>query len=229
VFQASAAIPAEAFIEDILLGGLQTRHLMVGDDFRFGQKRSGNFETLQAASQRHGFGLDRLDTLIEDGERISSSRVRAALAVGDFDAARALLGRPYFLSGRVGHGRKLGRTLGFPTINLRIPFENPAVSGIFVVQVHGVEAQPLPAVASLGTRPAVEANGRLLLEVHLLDWSGDLYGRRVQVEFLRRLREERHYDQLEALRAQIDLDAQQARDYFAARRAAPDSSRGLHG
>ena len=112
------------------------------------------------------------------------------------------------------HGRKLGRTLGFPTLNIRLNFDHPAVAGVFVVQVHGVNDQPWPAVASLGTRPAVERNGKLLLEVHLFDYSGDLYGKLVRVEFLQRLREERHYDSLEALTTQIDLDARQARDFF---------------
>jgi len=214
-FNASiASLEAEAFIEQIIVEGLQARHLLIGDDFCFGARRRGNHEMLREASVRLGFELARMDTVLEGRERISSSLVRAALAEGDFDRARRLLGRPYFISGHVVHGRKLGRTLGFPTLNIRLPFGNPALDGIFVVQVHGIAERPWPAVASLGRRPAVERDGRLLLEVHLFDFSGDLYGRLVRVEFLQRLREERHYDSLEALTAQIDRDAEQAREFF---------------
>ena len=139
-----------------------------------------------------------------------------SLAEGNFEQARHLLGRAFTLSGHVLHGRKLGRTLGFPTLNLRIPFERPALSGIFVVRVHGLHDQALPGVASLGTRPAVEANGRLLLEVHLFDFSEQVYGRMVSVEFMSRLREERHYDSLDLLTAQIQRDAEAARAWHAA-------------
>jgi riboflavin kinase/FMN adenylyltransferase len=137
------------------------------------------------------------------------------LAEGNFERARHLLGRAFTITGHVLHGRKLGRTLGFPTLNLRIPFERPALSGIFVVSVHGLHDRPLPGVASLGTRPAVEANGRLLLEVHLFDFSEQVYGRMVSVEFKSRLREERHYDSLELLTAQIHRDAEAARAWHA--------------
>lgn len=214
-----ARLPAEDFIDQIIVDGLQARHLLIGDDFRFGAMRRGSFTMLAEAAPRRGFELVQMPTVTEDGERISSSLVRGALARGDFDLARRLLGRPYFVSGHVVHGRKLGRTLGFPTLNLRLPFGNPALDGIFVVQVHGVAERPWPAVASLGRRPAVEQDGKLLLEVHLFDFSGDLYGRLVRVEFLRRLREERHYDSLDALTAQIAIDAQQARDHFRQRPA----------
>jgi riboflavin kinase/FMN adenylyltransferase len=222
-FNASlASLPAEAFIEDIIVGGLHARHLLVGDDFRFGARRRGDFAMLEQHATRLGFELARMDTVAEDGERFSSSSVRAALAEGDFARVQRLLGRHYFVSGHVVRGRQLGRELGFPTLNIRMPFPNPALAGVFVVQVHGVGERPWPAVASLGTRPAVERDGKLLLEVHLFDFSGDLYGRLVRVEFLRRLREERHYDSLDALRTQIGLDAQQARDFFAS--SAPPSA-----
>lgn len=212
-----AKLEAEDFIDQIIVDGLQARHLMIGDDFCFGARRRGNFEMLGDAASRRGFGLSRMPTVTENGERISSSLVRNALGRGDFPLAQQLLGRPYYVSGHVVHGRKLGRTLGFPTLNLRLPFGNPALDGIFVVQVHGVADKPWPAVASLGRRPAVEQDGKLLLEVHLFDFTGDLYGRLVRVEFLKRLREERHYDSLEALTAQIDIDARQAREHFATR------------
>jgi len=214
-FNASvAALPAATFVDDVIVEGMQARFLLIGDDFRFGAKRQGSFETLRELGPQRGFELAQMATVSRDGARISSSAVRAALAAGDFALAESLLGRPYFISGHVVHGRKLGRTLGFPTLNVRLNFDHPAVAGVFVVQVHGIADRPWPAVASLGTRPAVERNGKLLLEVHLFDFSGDLYGKLVRVEFLQRLREERHYDSLEALTAQIDLDARQARDFF---------------
>ncbi len=209
-----ASLAAESFIEDIIAQGLHTRHLLIGDDFRFGARRRGDWSMLEAAAPRLGFELARMDTVSEGGERISSSSVRSALASGDFERSRRLLGRPYFISGHVVYGRQLGRNLGFPTLNIRIPFANPSLDGVFVVQVHGVGERPWPGVASLGRRPAVEAEGKLLLEVHLFDFSGDLYGKLVRVEFLRRLREERHYDSLELLTAQIRRDARDAREFF---------------
>ena len=214
-FNASlASLAAEAFIEQIIVLGLHTRHLLIGDDFRFGAKRRGDWAMLEEAAPAHGFELARMDTVREDGDRISSSSVRDALARGDFARTHRLLGRPYFISGHVVYGRQLGRTLGFPTLNIRIPFANPSLDGVFVVRVHGVAETPLPGVASLGRRPAVESDGKLLLEVHLFDFSGDLYGKLVRVEFLRRLREERHYESLELLTAQIRRDAQEARAHF---------------
>jgi riboflavin kinase / FMN adenylyltransferase len=214
-----AALPAEAFIERILVEGLQLRYLLIGDDFRFGAARRGDFAMLERAAAVHGFGLQRMATVADDGVRISSSEVRAALAAGAFDRAERLLGRPYFISGRVVHGRRLGRSLGFPTLNLRIPHGRPAVRGIHVVRVHGLGAEPRQAVASLGTRPAIDGGGHFLLEAHVFDYAEDAYGRLVRVEFLHKLRDEARYDSLEALTAQIRLDAQQARDYFAERAA----------
>ena len=225
-FNASTASQgAEAFIDEAIVAGLRARFLLVGDDFRFGAKRRGTFAMLDDASHRLGFSVARMDSVLDGGERVSSSAVRASLGMGDFARARALLGRAYFMSGHVVHGRKLGRTLGFPTLNLRVPFSRPAVAGVFVVQVHGIQDRPMSAVASLGTRPAVEREGKLLLEVHLFDFSGDLYGRLVRVEFLHRLREERGFDSLQALTAQIDRDALDARAWFANRDANHDTNR----
>ncbi len=217
---ALASLPAETFIDEIVVNGLQAKYLMVGDDFRFGARRRGDFAMLEASAQRYGFELARQHTIMRDGQRVSSSAVRAALAGGDFESARQLLGRPYTISGRVIHGRKLGRTLGFPTLNLPVRFPKPAVRGVFVVQVHGLDARPLAGVASLGTRPAIERNGRLLLEVHLFDFSGDIYGKRVRVEFLHRLRDEAHFDSQKQLVEQMRRDAEEARGWFAARRPA---------
>lgn len=219
-FNASlATLAAERFIDEIIVEGLHTRYLLIGDDFRFGAKRRGDFAMLAEAAARHGFELARIATIERDGKRISSSAVREALAAGDFTRARELLGRPYFISAHVAHGRKLGRTLGYPTLNLPIPFERPAVEGVFVVRVHGLGERALPGVASLGTRPAVERNGRHLLEVHLFDFDADLYGKLVRVEFLHKLRDEAHFDSIEALTAQIDRDAQAARAWFRDARA----------
>jgi riboflavin kinase/FMN adenylyltransferase len=210
-----ASLDAEFFIDRGLVDGLQVRYLLIGDDFRFGAQRRGDFAMLEHAALRHGFELERMATVAHDGVRISSSAVRAALAAADFVRVERLLGRPYAMSGHIVHGRKLGRELGFPTLNLRIPHGRPALAGIFVVRVHGLADAPLPGVASLGTRPAVETAGAPLLETHVLDWRGDAYGRLVRIEFLRKLRDEAHYDGLDALVAQIRLDADQARAHFA--------------
>lgn len=211
-----AALTAQQFIENILVQGCHARWICVGDDFRFGAKRSGDFELLRRGGQQWGFGVEAMPTLMHDGLRISSSEVRQALAIGDFALAHKLLGRPYMMSGRVIHGKKLGRTLGFPTLNLRVAHKRPAVTGIFVVRVHGLAEQALPGVASLGVRPTVEDQGRVLLETHVLDWQGDAYGRLIRVEFLKKLRDEEKYDSLEQLTAAIAEDERQARGYFLA-------------
>jgi len=214
--QSLAATSAAEFVTRILAEELQARRLLIGDDFRFGARRAGDFALLQQMGDGLGIAVQAMPTVIEDGVRISSSRVREALAAADFDRVAHLLGRPYRLSGRVIHGRQLGRELGFPTLNLRFPHGRPALQGIFVVKVHGIAADgsALPGVASLGTRPAVEADGRHLLEVHLLDWSGDAYGKLARVEFLEKLRDEQHFDSLEALRLAIAADSNRARAYF---------------
>lgn len=215
-----ASMPPERFIDDVLVAGLHVKWLIVGDDFRFGARRAGDLAMLTEAGRRQGFDVVSLPSVLHDDTRISSSAVRAALADGDFTRAQDLLGHPYAISGHVQHGRKLGRTIGFPTLNLRIAHKRPAVSGIFVVQVHGLGEHPWPAVASLGVRPTVEDNGRVLLEVHLFDFSGDCYGKLIRVEFLKKLRDEAKYDDLDSLTRAIDADARAARDYFAQRDAA---------
>ena len=220
-FNASfASQPPERFIEDVLVNGLHVKWLIVGDDFRFGAKRAGDFAMLQEAGKRFGFEVVSLPTVMHEDVRISSSAVRDALHAGDFARTQELLGHPYAISGHVQHGRKLGRTIGFPTLNLKIVHKRPAVSGIFVVQVHGLADQPLPAVASLGVRPTVEDNGRVLLEVHIFDFNGDCYGKPVRVEFLKKLRDEEKYNDLETLTRAIDNDARAAREFFAQRIAA---------
>ncbi len=209
-----AALSPEAFIQKILVEGMHVKLVMVGEDFRFGAKRAGELQTLIEAGQRYGFTVQTLTTIARDGKRISSSAVRAALAAGDFEEARHLLGRPYHISGHVIHGQKLGRTLGFPTLNLRIAHHKPAVMGIFVVQVHGLSDQPFAAVASMGVRPTVDDSGRVLLETHILDQHVDAYGKVIHVEFLKKLRDEEKYVDLPTLTAAINRDADQARSYF---------------
>ncbi|AMO99039.1 riboflavin biosynthesis protein RibF [Collimonas arenae] len=214
-FNASfAAMSPQDFIEKVLVEGLHVKWLMVGEDFCFGARRAGNIATLVEAGKKYGFHVETLPTVMNEGARVSSSAVRAALAAGDFDHARALLGHPYSISGRVVHGKKLGRTIGFPTLNLRVNHKLPALSGIFVVNVHGLSEQPLPAVASIGIRPTVDDSGRVLLESYILDFAGDCYGKLIQVEFLQKLRDEEKYVDLPTLTAAISRDVDNARAYF---------------
>ncbi|WP_020655024.1 bifunctional riboflavin kinase/FAD synthetase [Massilia niastensis] len=214
-----ASMPPQEFIERVLVEGLHVKWLMVGDDFRFGARRAGDIQMLTEAGKRFGFQVETLPAVMHGDQRISSSAVRAALAEADFTRTSELLGHPYGMSGHVIHGQKLGRTLGFPTLNLRVA-HRPALSGIFVVQVHGLADRPLPAVASLGVRPTVEDAGRMLLEVHIFDWNQPCYGKLVRVEFLSKLRDEEKYDDLATLTAAIDRDADQARAFFAHRNGA---------
>ena len=208
-----AAEPAEAFIERLLVGALDVRFLMVGDDFRFGHRRRGDFAMLAEAAERYGFELERMPTVHEGAARVSSTRVREALAAGDLASAEALLGRRLRISGRVVRGEALGRELGWPTANIRFGAQPPPMRGIFNVAVHGL-GEIRPGVASLGTRPTV--NGvETLLETYLLDFSGDLYGRSIEVEFLAWQRGEEHFDSLDALREQIAADVAAARAWFA--------------
>ena len=209
-----AALSPEQFVSRVLVEGLHVKWLIVGEDFCYGARRAGNMATLMEAGRRHGFEVEALPTVNNDGSRISSSAIRAALAAADFDHARQLLGHGYTVSGHVIHGQKLGRTLGFPTLNLRIAHRRPALSGIFVVQVHGLAPQPLPAVASLGVRPTVDDSGRVLLETHLFDYDQHCYGKLIRVEFLAKLRDEQKYDGLAALTAAIRNDEEQARAWF---------------
>jgi riboflavin kinase/FMN adenylyltransferase len=214
-----AAMTPEQFTSRVLVDGLHVKWLMVGDDFCYGAKRAGTVAMLKEAGLRHGFQVESLPAVMLGDQRISSSAVRAALAAGDFEQARQLLGHPYAISGHVIHGQKLGRTLGFPTLNLRVT-HRPALSGIFVVRVHGLAGHPLPAVASIGVRPTVDDSGRVLLEVHLFDYDAACYGKLVQVEFLEKVRDEEKYDDLAALTAAIENDAARARGWFARRSGA---------
>ena len=219
-----AALSPEDFVEHVLVEGLHARWLLVGEDFCYGARRAGNIATLVEAGRRHGFEVVTLPTVLHGADRISSSAVRQALQAGDFVRTRELLGHPYRISGHVIHGQKLGRTLGFPTLNLRLPHCRPALSGIFVVQVHGLADQPLPGVASLGVRPTVDDSGRVLLETHVFDFAQQCYGKLVQVEFLEKLRDEEKYVDLPTLTAAIEADAAQARACFRRRDEAPTAT-----
>ena len=212
-----AALTAEAFVERIV-SGLGVRHLMIGDDFRFGQGRSGDFALLQQAGKARGFAVEAMPTLVHEGERVSSSAVREALDAGDLEHAERLLGRPYCISGRVVHGQKLGRKLGYATANIQLKRLKAPLSGIFVVTVDGIADRPLEGVASLGVRPTVSSAGLPTLEVYIFDYQGDLYRAHLRVNFLHKLRDEAKFDSLEALTAQIARDVSDAKAHHAALR-----------
>jgi riboflavin kinase/FMN adenylyltransferase len=210
----------QAFIDDVLIDGLHARYVLVGDDFRFGAKRAGDYAMLDAAGQRQGFDVARMKSYEVHSLRVSSSAVRQALADGDMARAAALLGRPYSISGHVLHGKKLGRELGFRTLNLRFSHAKPAAQGIYVVRVQGLSSRTLAGVASLGVRPTVEDAGRVLLEVHCLDWPAELgadagYGRVLHVDLLHKLHDERKYAGLDELKAGIAADVRDARAWLA--------------
>ncbi len=217
----------EAFIADVLVQGLGAKYVLVGDDFRFGAKRAGDYAMLDSAGQRLGFDVARMNSYEVHGLRVSSSAVREALARGDMAGTAALLGRPYSISGHVVHGRKLGRDLGFRTLNLRFAHWKPAASGIFAVLVHGL-GEPLEGVANLGIRPSLDPRdvngGRVLLETHCLQWPAHLgdegaYGKIIRVELLHKLHDELRYDGLDALKAGIARDCDAARAFFASTHA----------
>ncbi len=204
-----AATSAEDFVRDMLVRRLGAREVWIGPQFHFGNRRRGNLALLQEMGAGLGFSAGEIEPVHVHGERVSSTRIRELLVAGEFDRAADLLGRPYTIAGRVVRGRQLGRTLGFPTANLRFP-KTPALAGIYATWVHGVFEQPWPSVSSFGTRPTVEGV-EPLLEAHLFDYAGDLYGRHIEVEFVAKLRDEEKFNDLPALTAQMHRDAEQAR------------------
>lgn len=206
-----AAMPAEVFIEHVLVRRMTAREIWVGEDFRFGHRRGGDVALLGRMGETYSFGVETLPPVELDGERVSSSRIRALLGANQFEAAARLLGRPFAMGGHVVRGLQLGRRLGYPTANLRLGRRVSPVRGIFAVRVHGVGAAARAGVASLGVRPTVNGT-EPLLEAHLFDFDGDLYGRRITVEFVAKLRDEEKFPDLDALVRQIDIDAAQARD-----------------
>ena len=222
-----SSLSPQAFVEDVLVQGLKARYVLVGDDFKFGAQRAGDYAFLDAAASalpaHQQFDVARMNSYEVHGLRVSSSAVRQALAEGRMMDAARLLGHPYHVTGHVVHGRKLGRELGFKTLNLRIAHNQPATTGIFVVRVMGLGAEPLAGVANLGRRPSLDAQdvngGRVLLETHCLDWPKDLgpegaYGKIIRVELLHKLHDEIKYDSLEALKQGIARDCEAARAFF---------------
>jgi riboflavin kinase/FMN adenylyltransferase len=210
--RAFAALAPEAFVAEVLEDALAARWVLVGDDFRFGAKRAGDFALLAREAGHRGFELEAMPSVSHRGVRVSSSAIREALKEGHLEAAADLLGRPYSISGRVVHGQKLGRQLGFATANVQMKHNRPPLMGIFAVRAHGIQARAREGVASLGFRPTVADSGRALLEVHLFDFAEELYGRHLRVEFLAKIRDEEKYADLETLRAQIARDCEAARD-----------------
>lgn len=208
-----AGLTADEFIQRILLDGLAVKYLVVGDDFRFGRDRAGNHAMLEQAGITHGFPVATTPTFNVGTQRVSSTRIRSALREGDLHTAAALLGRPFWMSGRVAHGDKRGRTIGFPTANIFLHRTAVPVDGVFAVEMRGLNNRPIPGVANVGTRPTVGGT-RALLEVHLFDFDRDIYGRHVQVSFLKKLRAEYKFESFQMLKQQIQRDAEQAREFF---------------
>lgn len=212
-----ASLSPDEFIERLLVDKLRIKHIVVGDDFRFGHKRAGSVKDLQARGAELGFSVEQMGSVLEGDERVASSEVRALLAAGDCDGARRLLGRGYRMSGRVVEGEKIGRTLGMPTANVRLKRSQSPVQGIFAVRVGGLAEGWLDGVASIGTRPTVGGT-EPLLEVHIFDFDRDIYGAHIKVEFIAKIRDEEHFPDLESLTRQMSADAAKARDILRARR-----------
>ncbi len=211
--QKLAQMTADDFIQKLIVDGLNIKYLVVGDDFKFGKDRQGNFALLQQAGEKYGFQVVNMHTFSIDNMRVSSTRVRKALNSGDLMLAEKLLGRPYRMSGRVAHGDKRGRTMGFPTANIHLHRCKVPLNGVYAVQLFGVDGEPIQGVANVGVRPTVGAD-KALLEVHLFDFNREIYGEHVQVYFLKKIRDEQRFSNLDALIAQIQKDCQQARLYF---------------
>lgn len=211
-----AQLSAEAFIHQLLVNGLAVKYLVVGDDFRFGHQRRGDFAMLKRAGNESGFQVVTMHSFEVDGTRVSSTRVRQALAQGDMRTAEKLLGRSYRMSGRVARGDQRGRQLGWPTANIHLHRQATPVRGVFAVEMFGIAGEPVAGVANVGVRPTVDGT-RCLLEVHLFDFDADIYGAHVEVVFLYKLRDEVRFASLEALKQQIELDVEAARRFFAQR------------
>jgi riboflavin kinase/FMN adenylyltransferase len=212
-----AQTPAEDFVERTLVRGLGVKYVLVGDDFRFGARRAGDFALLRQHAAHLGYSVEAMSSVTLEGERVSSTAIRDALAAGQLQRAGRLLGRPYSISGRVVAGDGLGRKLGFPTANVQMKHNRPPLFGIFAVEVAGIAEMPLPGVASLGVRPTVKQGAQPVLEVYLLDFSADVYGRHVRVDFLHKFRDEEKFADLAALTRRIAADVDDARAYFARR------------
>ena len=211
--QKLAGLSADEFIRKVLIDGLGIRYLVVGDDFRFGKMRQGNFAMLQSAGAEHGFQVVSMHAFNIENERVSSTRIRKALLSGNLGMAEKLLGRPYRMCGRVAHGDKRGRSIGFPTANIHLHRKATPVQGVYCVEMFGLDVEPVQGVANVGTRPTVDGT-RSLLEVHLFDFNSDIYGRYVHVDFVKKLRDELRFESFNELKNQIEQDVTDARDYF---------------
>ncbi|PLY15423.1 MAG: bifunctional riboflavin kinase/FAD synthetase [Sedimenticola sp.] len=212
-----ARMEAGAFVQELLVEGLDVRYLLVGDDFRFGRDRQGDIQLLRQVALAHSFGIENMNTFAVAEERVSSTRIREALACGDLALAQEYLGRPYRICGRVAHGDARGRTIGFPTANINLHRKVSPLKGVYAVRVYGLSDEAwLPGVANIGNRPTIEGDSRYLLEVHLFDFNRSIYGEHLQVEFCKKIRDERRFESFDALRQQIEHDASAARDYFLA-------------
>ena len=209
-----ATLSSEKFVVEILAESLNAKYIVMGDDFRFGKDRLGDFAYLQEMSKKFDFVVEQLDSLQINGKRVSSTRVRELLQLGNFKAAKGLLGYSYCLSGHIAHGDKRGRTIGFPTANIHLRHEQAPLAGVFVVRTYGLALQPLLGIANIGNRPTIGGR-RKLLEVHLLDFDQDVYGKLIEVEFLQKLRDEKHYASFALLKQQLEKDEIMAREFFA--------------
>ncbi len=211
--QALANLTAREFVQTIIVGALKTKHIVIGDDFRFGYQRQGDFALLEQMGKEYGFTVQPTDTVMVDNERVSSTRVRQALAQGDHELIKRLLGHPYTMLGRVRLGDQRGRQWGFPTANIYLHRRLTPVKGVYTVYMHGITPKPLPGVANVGTRPTIDGT-KTLLEVHLLNFNQDIYGRYVEIEFCKKLRDEKRYANFDLLKEQIANDVITAKHYF---------------
>ncbi len=209
--QLLAGVNPEDFIRTVLIDGLHAKLLLVGDDFRFGKDRQGDFALLKSVGHQAGFQVQKISTFKVSGHRVSSTSIRNALEIGDLSLASCLLGKPYSICGRIMHGEKRGRSIGFPTANIHLFRKNSAVQGVFAVTMSGIAEQEHPGVANVGVRPTIGGRQKVVLETHLFDFDGDIYGRYVEVHFQRKIRDEKQFESLESLRNEIEQDALKAK------------------
>lgn len=210
-----ANVDAEQFVDEILLKKLNIKHLVIGDDFHFGKARRGNFNLLKEKGQKHGFSVEDTGSYLVEDCRVSSTLIRDALAAGDLAQAERLLGHSYSICGRVAHGDKRGRTLGYPTANIKLFRKNTPVNGVFAVTMTGVDDQPVYGIANVGTRPTVDGSSKVILETHLFDFDREIYGRYVEVHFKQKIRDEMRFASVDELKAQIIDDVKVAKAFFA--------------
>lgn len=212
--QTIANYKAEDFISDILVDKLNVKHLVVGDDFHFGKARHGNFAMLKEKGRLYGFDVEGTQSYFNHGNRVSSTLIRDALTIGDLSIAKKMLGRDYSVCGRVAHGNKCGRTIGFPTVNIRMFRKNTPIKGVHAVTMTGINNKELAGIANVGTRPTVDDGEKVILETHLFDFDKEIYGRYVEVHFKQKIRDEVRFDSIEELKVQIEKDGELAKQIF---------------